>query len=48
MASLAPTPELLNRTSGERDANQPLARAQTEPFLSNVTNTLNFGEADQS
>jgi hypothetical protein len=38
--------ELPNRTSGERDANQPQARDQTEPFVPNVTNTFNFGEAE--
>jgi hypothetical protein len=36
-----------NRTSGERDANQPQVRDQTEPFLPKVTNTLNSGEAEQ-
>jgi hypothetical protein len=36
---------LLNRTSGERDANQPQVRDQTESSLANVTNTVNFGEA---
>jgi acyl carrier protein len=38
---------LPNRTSGERDANQPQARDQTGPSLPNVTNTLNSGEAEQ-
>jgi long-chain acyl-CoA synthetase len=40
--------ELLNRTSGERDATQPQVRDQTEPSVPNVTNTFNSGEAEQS
>ena len=39
---------LPNRTSGERDANQPRVRDQTEPFFLDVTNTFNSGEAEQS
>jgi acyl-CoA synthetase (AMP-forming)/AMP-acid ligase II len=39
---------LRNRTSGERDANQPQVRDQTEPSFPNPTNTLNSGEAGQS
>ena len=38
---------LRNRASGERDASQPQVRDQTEPSLSNATNTLNSGEAEQ-
>ena len=38
---------LPNRTSGERDANQPQARDQTELSVPNATNTLNAGEAEQ-
>jgi hypothetical protein len=38
---------LRNRTSGERDANQPQARDQTEPSTPNATNTFNSGEAEQ-
>ena len=38
---------LPNRTSGERDASQPQARDQTEPFLPNATNTVKPGEAEQ-
>jgi hypothetical protein len=38
---------LRNRTSGERDANQPQVRDQTEPAFPNATNTLKSGEAEQ-
>jgi hypothetical protein len=38
---------LRNRTSGERDANQPQVRDQTEPSIPNATNTFEFGEAEQ-
>jgi sugar (pentulose or hexulose) kinase len=43
----APTLAARNRTSGERDANQPQVRDQTEPSVLNATNTLNSGEAGQ-
>jgi Cu+-exporting ATPase len=39
---------LRNRTSGERDANQPQVRDRTAPSSPNVTNTFNSGEAGQS
>jgi histidinol-phosphate phosphatase family protein len=39
---------LPSRTSGERDANQPQVRDQTEPSFPNVTNTFSSGEAEQS
>ena len=48
MTSLVSGRVLPNRTSGERDANQPQVRDQTEPALPNATNTFNFGEAEQS
>jgi thymidylate kinase len=38
---------LRNRTSGERDANQPQVRDQTEPSIPKVTKSLNSGEAEQ-
>ena len=39
---------LRNRTSGERDANQPQVRDQAERFLPNATSRVNSGEAELS
>jgi len=38
---------LRNRTSGERDANQPQVRDQTAHSVPNATNAFKVGEAEQ-
>jgi choline dehydrogenase len=39
---------LPNRVSGERDANQPQVRDQTEPSFPDATNTFDSGEAERA